>query len=365
MEEKGCKREEVISFISGYRAEDLHHDHILSSMCTIPHEIAVSLHELFSGTNLGDPGLFPGTTKIEDLLVHSIGELMHHPGAGGYATSGGTESNLQAIRIAKKLKPEIRNPNIVVPASAHFSFDKTCDMLGLEMRIAPYGENYTGDCDKMAELVDKNTISIAAIAGTTEYGMIDDVERIAKIAIENDLFYHVDAAFGGMVIPFLPNPVPFDFEVPGVSSISLDPHKMGLSTIPCGCLLLRKPEQFGTLNVDTPYLTVKKECTLAGTRPGADVAGAYAVIKLLGREGFRAVVAGCMENTRRLVEGMEAFGYTRAVDPVMNVATFEAGPVPDGWIVSHTRAGHLRFVLMPHVTRDVIENFLADVAKIN
>lgn len=365
MEEKGCKREEVISFLSGYRAEDLHHDHILSSMCTIPHEMAVFVHEMFSATNLGDPGLFPGTAKIEDLLVHSLGELMHHPGAGGYATSGGTESNLQAIRIAKKLKPEIKKPNIVVPASAHFSFDKTCDMLGLEMRIAPYGKNYTVNCEKMAELVDKNTISVAAIAGTTEYGMIDDVERIGKIALENDLFFHVDAAFGGMVIPFLPNPAPFDFNVKGVSSISLDPHKMGMSTIPCGCLLLREPEQFGTLNVDTPYLTVKKECTLAGTRPGADVAGAYAVIKLLGREGFRAVVAGCMENTRRLIEGMEAFGYTRAVDPVMNVATFEEGPVPKGWIVSHTRAGHLRFVVMPHVTRDVIENFLADVAKIN
>ncbi len=365
MEEKGCKREEVISLLSAYRAEDLHHDHILSSMCTIPHEIAVFVHGMFSATNLGDPGLFPGTTKIEDRLVHSLGELMHHPGAGGYATSGGTESNLQAIRIAKKLKPEIKNPNIVVPASAHFSFDKTCDLLGLEMRTVPYGKNYTVDCDKMAEMVDKNTISVSAIAGTTEYGMIDDVERIGKIAVENDLFFHVDAAFGGMVIPFLPNPAPFDFNVKGVSSISLDPHKMGMSTIPCGCLLLREPEQFGTLNVDTPYLTVKKECTLAGTRPGADVAGAYAVIKLLGREGFRAVVAGCMENTRRLIEGMEAFGYTRAVDPVMNVATFEEGPVPKGWIVSHTRAGHLRFVVMPHVTRDVIENFLADVAKIN
>ena len=364
MEEKGCKREEVISFLSGYRAEDLHHDHILSSMCTIPHEIAVSVHQMFSGTNLGDPGLFPGTTKIEDLLVHSLGELMHHPGAGGYATSGGTESNLQAIRIAKKLKPESKKPNIVVPASAHFSFDKTCDILGLEMRIAPYGENYTVNCEKMAEMVDKNTISIVGIAGTTEYGMIDDVRRIGKIALENDIFCHIDAAFGGMVIPFLPDPAPFDFEVPGVSSISLDPHKMGLSTIPCGCLLLRKPEQFGTLNVDTPYLTVKKECTLAGTRPGADVAGAYAVIRLLGREGFRDVVAGCMENTRRLVEGMEAFGYKRAVNPIMNVATFSDGKIPEGWMVSHTRAGHLRFVLMPHVTRDVVENFLSDMAAI-
>ena len=364
MEEKGCKREEVISFLSGYRAEDLHHDHILSSMCTIPHEIAVSVHQMFSETNLGDPGLFPGTTKIEDLLIHSLGELMHHPKAGGYATAGGTESNLQAIRIAKKLKPEIKKPNIVVPASAHFSFDKTCDILGLEMRIAPYGENYRVNCEKMAEMVDKNTISIVGIAGTTEYGMIDDIREIGKIAQDNDIFCHVDAAFGGMVIPFLPDPMPFDFEVPGVSSISLDPHKMGLSTIPCGCLLLRKPEQFGTLNVDTPYLTVKKECTLAGTRPGADVAGAYAVVKLLGREGFRDVVAGCMENTRRLVEGMEAFGYKRAVDPIMNVATFSDGPVPEGWMVSHTRAGHLRFVLMPHVTREVVENFLSDIAAI-
>ena len=364
MEEKGCKREEVISFLSGYRAEDLHHDHILSSMCTIPHEIAVSVHQMFSETNLGDPGLFPGTTKIEDLLIHSFGELMHHPKAGGYATAGGTESNLQAIRIAKKLKPEIKKPNIVVPASAHFSFDKTCDILGLEMRIAPYGENYRVNCEKMAEMVDKNTISIVGIAGTTEYGMVDDIREIGKIALDNDIFCHVDAAFGGMVIPFLPDPMPFDFEVPGVSSISLDPHKMGLSTIPCGCLLLRKPEQFGTLNVDTPYLTVKKECTLAGTRPGADVAGAYAVVKLLGREGFRDVVAGCMENTRRLVEGMEAFGYKRAVDPIMNVATFSDGPVPEGWMVSHTRAGHLRFVLMPHVTREVVENFLSDIAAI-
>ncbi|HJK37023.1 MAG TPA: pyridoxal-dependent decarboxylase, partial [Methanocorpusculum sp.] len=185
---------------------------------------------------------------------------------------------------------------------------------------------------------------------------------VAKIAEECNCFCHVDAAFGGFVIPFLENPPQFDFAVPGVDSISLDPHKMGLATIPCGSLLLRDPDQLGCLNVDTPYLTVKKQCTLAGTRPGADVAGAYAVIRHLGREGFRAIVAGCMENTRRLVDGMEACGYHRVVDPIMNVAAFTGGDAPAGWKVSHTRAGHLRFVVMPHVTRDVIECFLADVA---
>lgn len=331
-------------------------------MCTIPHPIAVAVHEMFSSSNLGDPGLYPGTTKIEEMLIESLGELMHNPLAGGYATSGGTESNLQAIRIAKKLKPEVKKPNIVVPASAHFSFDKTCDILGLEMRMAPYGKNYTVDTASMADMVDKNTIAVAAIAGTTEYGMVDDVPAVAKIAMENATYCHVDAAFGGLVIPFLPDPMPFDFAVPGVSSISLDPHKMGMSTIPCGCLLLREAKQFGCLNVDTPYLTVKRECTLAGTRAGADVAGAYAVLKHLGCEGFRDLVAGCMENTRRLVSGMEAFGFSRVVDPVMNVVAFTGGDAPAGWKVSHTRQGHLRFVVMPHVTREVIENFLVAVA---
>ncbi|MDO5846574.1 MAG: tyrosine decarboxylase MfnA, partial [Methanocorpusculum sp.] len=239
MEEKGCSREEVVSLLAGYRALDLHHDHILSSMCTVPHPIAVAVHEMFASSNLGDPGLFPGTTKVEELLVHSLGELMHNANAGGYATSGGTESNLQAIRIAKKLKP-VAKPNIVVPASAHFSFDKTCDILGIEMRVVPYEEGrYTVDTDKMAEAVDRNTIAVSAVAGTTEYGVVDDVPAVAKIARENDIFCHVDAAFGGFVIPFLKNPAPFDFAVEGVSAVSLDPHKMGMSTIPCGCLLLR------------------------------------------------------------------------------------------------------------------------------
>ena len=95
-----------------------------------------------------------------------------------------------------------------------------------------------------------------------------------------------------MVIPFLDDPIPFDFALPGVTTIAVDPHKMGMSTIPCGCLLTREPDLLNTLNIDTPYLTVKQEYTLAGTRPGAPVAGALAVIDYLGMEGMKAVVPG-------------------------------------------------------------------------
>src|SRR5690606_5261049 len=155
--------------------------------------------------------------------------------------------------------------------------------------------------------------------------------------LDRNVFLHVDAAFGGMVVPFLDRPVPFDFSLPGVSSISVDPHKMGMSTIPAGCLLTRSAEWFSCLNVDTPYLTVKRECTLAGTRPGAPGAAAIAVLEDLGMDGMRAVVAGCMENCRRLIEGMETLGYPRAVTPDVNVATFSCERAPVGWRVSTTR----------------------------
>ena len=365
MDEIGCSREEVLSLLAGYRARDVPHERIFSSMCTVPHKIALEAHKYFASTNLGDPGLYPGTAEIERRLISDLGSLLHGKDIGGYATSGGTESNLQAVRIAKKLHPTDK-PNIVVPKSAHFSFDKTSDILGVEMRMAPYKEgSFTVDTEKMAELVDKNTIAVACVAGTTEYGVIDDVKSVSSIALENDTWCHVDAAFGGLVIPFMKNPVPFDFEIDGVSSITLDPHKMGMSTIPCGTFLIREPEHLKLLSVDSPYLTMKTSFTLTGTRPGADVAGAYAVLKYLGREGFRDIVSGCLENTRRLVSGMEAFGYKKVLNPVLNLASFYAADIPEGWKVSRTRAGHMRFVMMPHVTRDVVETFLDEVSRLH
>ncbi|HJJ36727.1 MAG TPA: tyrosine decarboxylase MfnA [Methanocorpusculum sp.] len=362
MDTTGCSREEVLAFLSGYRALDAPHDHILSSMCTIPHPITNEVRSLYAATNLGDPALFAGTAKVESLLVESLGELLHCSTATGCMTSGGTESNIQAIRVATKRR-HVDRPNIVVPASAHFSFDKIADMLGVELRIAPYEPGaYTVDTAAMAELIDTNTVAVSAVAGTTEYGVVDDIVAIGRLAQEHDLFFHVDAAFGGFVIPFLDTPIPFDFAVAGVDSISLDPHKMGMGTIPGGCLLFRNPEDPQRLSVETPYLSSRVQTTLTGTRPGADVAAAYAVIKYLGREGFRDIVAGCMENTRRLTEGLTAFGYEKVIDPVLNLVAFHDFPIPPGWHVSHTRNHDLRFVLMPHVTRTVIEQFLRDVA---
>jgi len=362
---KGRSEEELFTFLAGKKSEDLGYDFILSSMCTVPHSVAVRAHCMFMETNLGDPGLFPGTMALEQLLIRRFGGLFHNPEAGGYATSGGTESNIQALRLAKVRRSDSVQPNVIVPGSAHFSFKKACDILGLEMRRVPLTKDFRMDADLAAEQVDRNTIALVGVAGTTEYGMVDPVTALGKIACQDDLFFHVDAAFGGMVIPFLSDPVPFDFAVPGVTTIAVDPHKMGMSTIPCGCLLTREPDLLNTLNIDTPYLTVKQEYTLAGTRPGAPVAGALAVMDYLGVEGMKAVVAGCMKNTGRLIAALETFGIPRAATPDVNVATFVCNKarVPGPWKVSWTCQKHLRIVCMPHVHSDRLEAFIKNVGE--
>ncbi|MCX6693280.1 MAG: tyrosine decarboxylase MfnA [Methanomicrobiales archaeon] len=366
MRAEGITEEDLFRSLEGFRGRDIPHSRIFSSMCTVPHPVALRAHALFAETNLGDPGLFPGTAALEALLVQRLGALFHHEAACGYATSGGTESNIQALRAAKVLHGRTGGRiNVVVPASAHFSFQKACDLLSLEMREVPLDAEFRMDVESAAGMVDGDTCCIVAVAGTTEYGMVDPVPALAALARQEDVPLHVDAAFGGLVIPFLSDPLPFDFEVPGVMSIAVDPHKMGMSTIPAGCLLFKEHKMFSALAVETPYLSVKQEFTLSGTRPGGPVVGALAVLEYFGMEGMQDVIRGCMENTRRIIEGMETFGVMRAVTPDVNVATFAAAKVPGPWRVSTTRNGHLRVVLMPHVHRGMVEAFLRDMGDLH
>ncbi len=331
-------------------------------MCTIPHPVAVRAHNIFIESNLGDPGLFMGTASLEAELVERLGALMNLRKACGYATSGGTESNIQALRIARESAGK-KNPNVIIPESAHFSFEKACEILSVEMRQVPSNAGYIMDPEEAEGKIDANTVGIVGVAGTTEYGTVDPIAHLSDIAVDRGLFFHVDAAFGGLVLPFIPGSPVFDFRLEGVSSISIDPHKMGMSTIPCGCILVRDPDYFTSTEVDTPYLTVKKECTLCGTRPGGPVAGALAVLDHLGKKGMISVVEKCMENNSFLIRGMEELGYPVAVQPLVNVASFCCDKTPEGWVVSRTRHGHMRTVCMPHVTRETLEEFLNDAGE--
>ncbi len=363
---------DIVRELMNYREKDIPYSRVLSSMCTVPHPIALKAHEIFIETNLGDPGIFVGTVELEKKTIEMLGELLHNKNASGYICSGGTEANIQGIRSARNLK-RVKYPNIVIPKSAHFSFEKIGDILGVEIRRAGLNEDYTVNISDVERLVDENTVAIVGIAGTTELGQVDDIPELGKIAEERDIFLHVDAAFGGLVLPFIDKNLPFDFQIDGVSSITVDPHKMGMATIPAGGILFRDDNFLRALEVETPYLTSKYQYTLTGTRPGTGVASTYAVLKYLGYNGMKEIVEKCIRNTRILVEEMGNIGFEPVVEPLMNVVSFHAEN-PEKikeelyrkrWIISTIRNPKaIRMVIMPHVDERVIEHFISDFKKV-
>ena len=355
---------------------------ILGSMCTEAHPFAKEVYCRFLDTNLGDPGLFKGTKSIEDKVIQSIGQLLSLDEAYGNIVTGGTEANLMAIRAARNHARKYKgivDGEIIIPESAHFSFKKAADMLNLKIVEAELNENYKIDVDSLKRVISDKTVAIVAIAGTTELGLIDPIEEISEIARKNNIYFHVDAAFGGFSIPFLKElgydlPV-FDFSLPGVCSITVDPHKMGLAPIPAGGIIFRKEEYLEVMAVDSPYLTVKTQSTIVGTRLGASSAATYAIMKYFGRQGYCRLANEMMENTGFLYDGLLEIGYDVVCKPELNIVAFnhpdmDANTLAEkleklGWKVSVAKCPRaIRVVLMNHIKIDHIKELLEDLKEI-
>ena len=355
---------------------------ILGSMCTEAHPFAKEVYCKFLDTNLGDPGLFKGTKSIENKVVKSIGEMLSLDNAYGNIVTGGTEANIMAIRAARNHARKykgITDGEIIIPDSAHFSFKKVADMLNLKIVEAKLDENYKIDVESLKDVISDNTVAIVAIAGTTELGLIDPIEEISEIAFENNIYFHVDAAFGGFSIPFLRQagydlPV-FDFSLDGVCSITVDPHKMGLAPIPAGGIIFRKEEYLDVMAVDSPYLTVKTQSTIVGTRLGASSAATYAIMKYFGKEGYLKLAQGMMNNTHFLAENLKKIGYEIICEPELNIVAFNHPTMETnelalkleelGWKVSVSKCPiAIRIVLMNHIKKSHLEELLEDLKEI-
>ncbi len=378
MREEGHTKEDIFKELKKYRNLDYKYEKggILSSMCTIPHEIVKEVFMNFFETNLGDPGLFLGTNKIEKEVISALGSLLGKNKACGYLVSGGTEANMMAMRAARNLKG-VENPEVIIPESAHFSFDKAGDVLRINMVKVPLDNTFRADLEAVEDSIGENTIAIVGIAGTTGFGIIDPIEDLAKLSLDYDLYLHVDAAFGGFVIPFLKemgyNLPDFDFSINGVDSITIDPHKMGLAPIPSGGILFSDPKVLKYLEIETPYLTEPKQFTMVGTRPGASAAATWAVMTMLGKKGYREIVKNCMELTKYSADGVKKLGLKLAIEPTLNVLTFHVDDLDEvikklkqeGWIVSRTRKPPcIRIVIMPHVKKEHVDSFLDTLGKI-
>ena len=349
--------------------------HILGSMCTQPHQIAKKAYLDFLETNLGDPELFPGTKEIELKLLTFILNLLNAPkNSTGLVGSGGTESNINAIWFMKNLS---RKKEIIIPKSAHFSFDKIRSLMNIDIVTIPLDRNYVMDIKKVRNKISKNTAAVIGIAGSTELGTIDPIPELSDICLDENIFLHIDAAFGGFIIPFMKklghNIPDFDFKLKGVSSISIDPHKMGCSAIPIGVLVVKNKNWLNKISIDTTYISSKKQAGILATRSGGPVAAAYAVIKYIGEDGYKKIVNKCINNTNFLVEKINTIGLELVTKPILNVVGIRLKnpqKVVDkltklGWKVNKMdRLSAIRIVLMPHVSKKIINKFIPDLKKV-
>lgn len=384
MEDKPISKQEILKKLDALQSMDLKYGdgRILGSMCTEAHPFAKEVYFKFLDSNLGDPGLFKGTKKIEDMVIEDIGHFLSIDKVFGNIVTGGTEANIMAMRAARnhvRKYKDIKNGEIIVPESAHFSFKKAADMLNLKIIEAELSDDYKINIESVKENISDNTVAIVAIAGTTELGLIDPIEEISQISLENNIFFHVDAAFGGFSIPFLKNcgyDFPkFDFSLQGVCSITVDPHKMGLAPIPAGCILFREKEYLDVMAIDSPYLTIKSQSTIVGTRLGAASAATYAVMQYLGKEGYTNLARDLMFNTYFFKNSLEKIGYIVVVEPELNIVAFNHPKIEThelasilesyGWRVSVASCPlSIRVVLMNHVKKKHLDKLLADLEEI-
>ena len=135
MQEEGLEKQEILNMLEKKLIKDISYESgsILGSMCTEPLDLAKDIYLKYISKNLGDPGLFLGTAELEDELVSEIGDLFGNRNVTGTFTTGGSEANLIAMRIARNLRADIKHPEVIVPISAHLSFDKAAEILNINL----------------------------------------------------------------------------------------------------------------------------------------------------------------------------------------------------------------------------------------
>lgn len=287
----------------------------------------------YAGSNGLDPTAFPSLLQMENDLVGLALDLVDGPpGAVGTLTSGGTESCLLAVQAARDAHPT-STPVMVVPSTVHAAFRKAAHYFGVEVRTVPVGPDLRADVAATAEAIDEHTVLVVGSAPSYAHGVVDPIAQLAALAMVRGARFHVDACIGGWVLPFAERAgrrvPPWTFAVDGVTSISLDLHKYAYTPKGASLLLhrdagLRRPQFFAS--AEWPGYTMLNT-TMQSTKSGGPLAGAWAVVRTIGTEGYQRLTEQVLDGVDRLVAGIEA-------NPVLHVVAR-----PDSTLVAFATDG--------------------------
>lgn len=251
----------------------------------------------FTVANPIHPDVFPGVRKMEAEVVAMVLSLFNAPEGGcGVTTSGGTESILMACLSARnKAQAErgVTEPEMILPETAHTAFRKAGEYFKIKIHlVACKAPTYKVDLRSVTRLINPNTILLVGSAPNFPHGIIDDISGLSKLAVKNKLPLHVDCCLGSFLVPLLAKAgfesEPFDFRLKGVTSISCDTHKYGFAPKGNSTVLYRADEYRKYQYFISPDWSggVYASPSIAGSRPGALIAGAWASLVKCGENGY-------------------------------------------------------------------------------
>ena len=349
--------------------------------------VAEEAYRRFSGENALNTNAFPSLKRMQsDVLAMSGIWLGATPQSAGFMTSGGTESILMAVKSARdRLRAErgISHPNMVMPTSAHAAFAKAGEYFGVEARRVAVLADWRADVAAMRDLVDQNTVLIVGSAPQYPQGVVDDIVGIAKIAIDAEINCHVDACMGGVTLAYLERLgekiAPWNLQVPGVSSISVDLHKFGYTSKGASVIMyaskyLRSFQGFVT---DDWLGGVYGSSGVLGTKSGGSIASAWAVMHFFGEDGYLRLTRQAREATLQLADAIRASGELilraepestllcfGARDPIaLNVFAVADELAKRGWYVDRQTPPDSLHCTVNAIHHDKIEWFARDLLE--
>ncbi|XP_046829566.1 sphingosine-1-phosphate lyase isoform X2 [Vespa crabro] len=287
--------------------------------------LMADVYKIASYTNPLHPDVFPGVCKMEAEVIRISCRLFNgDENTCGTMTTGGTESIILACKAYRDYGREfkgIERPEMVVPVTAHSSFDKAAQYLNIKVRTVPVNSHsYTVSIKAMENAINKNTIMLVSSAPNFPYGTMDNIEAISKLGVKYNIPVHVDACLGGFLICFMSdigyNLPPFDFRLPGVTSISADTHKYGYAPKGSSVILYREKKyrhhQY-TITTDWPG-GIYGSPTINGSRSGGIIASCWASLIYFGYDGYVQATKKIIETTKyieqelRKLDGIFIFG---------------------------------------------------------
>ena len=258
--------------------------------------------KLFSVANPIHADVFPAVRKMEAEIVAMVLAMFNAPDSGaGATTSGGTESILMACLSARQkgyAERRITEPEMIVPHTAHAAFHKASSYFKIKLHIVSCPvPDYLVDISRVRRLINPNTIMLVGSAPNYPHGIVDNIPALSKLATTYKIPLHVDCCLGSFLMPCLaqagfPSPYAeqggFDFRLPGVTSISVDTHKYGFAPKGNSCILYRNRQLREYQYFIQPDWSggVYGSPSIAGSRPGALIAGCWASMMAVGEKGY-------------------------------------------------------------------------------